>query len=318
MLGGLEAFWRAHGHRPSVVDSKDLWSFERRRAVGSDAVVLIGDSRMQLDFDTAEFARRFPDRPLIDLALEGEPPLATLCDLADDPAFSGTILCSGPAQVFERRERDQQRAWVRWFHDRARLNGMGNAWLGAVVQSHLVITSPQVRLTAVLERLLNHEPLPEPAYVVTLADRSRAADYTRIGIAAHRAWRIARQRDGYARRHIPTPVVWRREAEDLREPIARLQARGGRVVFVCFPTSGEHWQLDEHYYPRTAYWHQLAAATGAATVHFADFPELSAFTCPDTSHLDAKDKPRFTRALLDVLERRGLLSGAEPAARPGR
>jgi hypothetical protein len=37
------------------------------------------------------------------------------------------------------------------------------------------------------------------------------------------------------------------------------------------------------------------------TVHFKDHAALAGFACPDTSHIDSKDGPAFTRGLLDVL-----------------
>ena len=100
--------------------------------------------------------------------------------------------------------------------------------------------------------------------------------------------------------------------------LRRIEARGGQVVFVRMPTSDEHWELDERYYPRAQYWDRLGSITGVATVHFADDPRTSAFSCPDTSHLDYRDAPRFTEGLLEVLVERGVLGseGMEPAARP--
>ena len=65
--------------------------------------------------------------------------------------------------------------------------------------------------------------------------------------------------------------------------------------------------MDQDTYPRSAYWDHLAAATGAATLHFQDEPELTRFECPDTSHLDQRDAPAFTAALVDALARDGIL-----------
>ena len=42
--------------------------------------------------------------------------------------------------------------------------------------------------------------------------------------------------------------------------------------------------------------------------HFKDDPVLASFSCPDTSHIDSKDGPRFTRALIDVLIARGVIA----------
>jgi hypothetical protein len=44
-------------------------------------------------------------------------------------------------------------------------------------------------------------------------------------------------------------------------------------------------------------------------LHFRDVPAMVRLPLPDTSHLDRRDAPAFTRALLDELGRRGLFTG---------
>ena len=77
-----------------------------------------------------------------------------------------------------------------------------------------------------------------------------------------------------------------------------------------FPTSGEHWVMDQVHYPRDRCWDRLAAATGAVTLHFGDEPAMAAFDCPDTSHLNHDDAAEFTRSLMGILDDRGILPGA--------
>ncbi len=36
-------------------------------------------------------------------------------------------------------------------------------------------------------------------------------------------------------------------------------------------------------------------------MYFADYPELSNFNLPDTSHLDMREKPVFTKRLLEKM-----------------
>ena len=43
-------------------------------------------------------------------------------------------------------------------------------------------------------------------------------------------------------------------------------------------------------------------------IDFRDEPAFAAFRLPDTSHIDGSDVPRFTRTLLDVLARRGIVA----------
>jgi hypothetical protein len=89
----------------------------------------------------------------------------------------------------------------------------------------------------------------------------------------------------------------------MMEPyVAAIQARGGRVLFVRLPVSGECLAYEEQTFPKQEYWDAFAARTSALCLHFRDLPALAGFDCPDTSHLDRRDAPRFTAALAKVLD----------------
>jgi len=89
--------------------------------------------------------------------------------------------------------------------------------------------------------------------------------------------------------------------------VQRIRQRGGQVVFVRYPTTGEHYEMDVKAYPKKLYWDHFASKTSAVTIHFADVPSLRGFDCPDTAHLDYRDAPRFTLALAEELERRAVI-----------
>jgi hypothetical protein len=42
-------------------------------------------------------------------------------------------------------------------------------------------------------------------------------------------------------------------------------------------------------------------------LHFRDQPGMRDLTCPDEMHLDQRDQPAFTRALVSALRERGVL-----------
>lgn len=81
-----------------------------------------------------------------------------------------------------------------------------------------------------------------------------------------------------------------------------IQARGGVVIFVRFPSCGERHAREEKSFPRVAFWDRFADRTSGRTVHFSDYPSLSGYECPDGSHLDVRDTEAFTRALAAVIE----------------
>jgi hypothetical protein len=83
--------------------------------------------------------------------------------------------------------------------------------------------------------------------------------------------------------------------------VGKIEARGGRVVFVAFPTDGLVRAIDAKRYPRDLFWDRLAGAVKAKALYAADYPALAAFKCPDGSHLDYRDRATFTAALTEAM-----------------
>ena len=107
------------------------------------------------------------------------------------------------------------------------------------------------------------------------------------------------------------PASWLEDVTTHEPIVERLQSRGGRVAFVRIVSTDESYELSERCFPKTECWDRFAAKTGAVAIHFKDVPTLADFRCPDTLHLDYRDAPRFTTALLDELVRRGVLPSRE-------
>jgi hypothetical protein len=85
--------------------------------------------------------------------------------------------------------------------------------------------------------------------------------------------------------------------------VAKLRARGVKVVFVRPPSSGPYLESEDRELPRARTFDALLAATGAPGIHFEDYPELQGLDVPEWSHLSAADAARFTAALYAILER---------------
>ena len=309
VFAGLEALARVVGHETNIRDDLSLWSMERERVyeTGSRTVVLLGASRMQLAFSMQTFRDRYPDRALVQLSMNGGYPVAALRDLGEDKRFNGVVIValSGFALTPERAA--DQKHFVRFYRKAwtldAKLNRVIDSWL----QNHLVAINPCTEFRRLIGRTLVSRPIPGPYYVRMHTDRSRAADYASVDVADKRRKRLRAARRAYSRD--PTPIdQWMVGAHQVDDAVRAIQARGGQVALVRLPTTGEHWELDEQNYPRAKYWDRLAEMTSAATVHFADVPEMLELECPDSSHLDYRDTPRFTSLLLNELERQGVLT----------
>jgi hypothetical protein len=94
--------------------------------------------------------------------------------------------------------------------------------------------------------------------------------------------------------------------------VAKIQARGGQVVFVRFPVGGPLKGLEDKLTPRAQTWDPLTKATQAPAIHFEDYPELASFSCPEWSHLSAADSVEFTKRLVPHLRKALKMPNPEP------
>ncbi len=314
LLAGLELFWRAQGHEPSINDSQNLWAQQRslieKNAGNPKTTVLVGASRIQLGFDTQVFRDAYPDRPLVNLAIDGSPSAAVLRGLAKDESFKGLVIASVKADWFGRDKWDLSQGYVTRYHKdyKSSLDRQFNTALTLWLQEHFVLLQHNLGVRSLIKAVLKRE-LPEPFYLHTYPDRSRAADYTKMHyVEGHKEERLRRMRVIDQNEKPQGFVGWQEDLKTVRDWVNAIQSRGGQVVFIRFPTSGAHWEIDERRYPRAEFWDQISQLTGAPTLHFQDIAGMSDFDLPDTSHLDARDRAEFTRKMLGAVEQAGLLS----------
>ena len=90
---------------------------------------------------------------------------------------------------------------------------------------------------------------------------------------------------------------------------ARIREHGGSVRFLLLPSSKLVRLLEERRFPRALFWDRFAEAVFSPTLHFEDVPALREFTCPDGSHLDFRDRVRFSTALVAALGLAGKSGG---------
>jgi hypothetical protein len=65
--------------------------------------------------------------------------------------------------------------------------------------------------------------------------------------------------------------------------------------------------------PKAEYWDRIETLSGIPTIHFADYPELASFDCPDNSHIDATDALEFTRRLIPIVKSKLGIEQAPPS-----
>ncbi len=320
---------RALGYIPCLNDTSDLWA-DWREKVQPDSLVIIGDSRALFDTDLDALEQGFGKRP-IQLALVGSCAYPVLENLANDENFHGTVIASvipalwfvpPPAPPYQNSLKALKSYQERMGYKRLRYKRLSQRvghHLGMFLEEHLAFMK-QEDLT--LEQLLKNVSVPDradsylpprlpPYFQITDRDRrtKMAEACARPGLLQERV------KLGWAPLFTPPPFPAYTPKEVLEgigqavearfgETVAavnKIRARGGKVVFIRFPHSGDLKKLEDTATPRAGPWARLMKETGAPNVYYSDYPELI-FECPEWSHLSAADSVEFTKRLLPHLK----------------
>jgi hypothetical protein len=317
-----EFYCRSIGYGPTLNNTEDLWAMARQR-VQPESVVIIGDSRGWFDLDLDELQKGLGKRP-VQLAGPGSCPYPVLADLTNDESFHGTIICSFTPRLFmappgsppmERAEKNVRRSRTQTPAQSV------SQYLAMPLEEHVAFLK-QGDLT--LEDLLKRLPIPNrpnalippppPPYFQTI-DRERRArmieECARPGSELQR-----RIQQGWIPLFTPPPPpsyipkdvfmahmmkAIEQRFQDVAAAAQKLRSRGGKIVFVRLPVSGELKVLEDRTTPRSQIWDRVIKDTAAPGIYFEDYPELASFTCPEWSHLSAGDSVEFSKRLVPHL-----------------
>jgi hypothetical protein len=316
-----EMYARSIGYTPTLNDTDDLWVQARRR-VKPESVVIVGESRPLFDLDLDELEKGLGKRP-VQLALPGSCAYPVFADLANDERFHGTIICSivpgmffapgGP--LLETSEKALKRYRNQTLAQRA------SHHLGMFLEEHVAFLK-QEDLT--LDVLLKWLPIPNrssaqvpptfPPYFQTVDRERRARMIERCAQPGSELAKRIQQIWLPLFTPPPPPTYVPKEVfmegmgktiearfRDTKKAVEKFTARGGKIVFVRFPNSGELKALEDRLNPRARDWERLLKDTNVPGIYFEDFPELASFTCPEWSHLSAGDSVEFSKRLVPHL-----------------
>lgn len=318
---GWEMYWRGCGYGPTLNDSKDLWAFNRKKVDSMEkGTVLIGASRMLFNFNLEVWQEAFGDMP-VQLATVGTNASYYLEDLALNTKFAGTLLVGIVPPLFfvpEGQPVLTPKAALATYKE----FGPAKRWnlsLAMFLERRLAfLKDDDIALKKLLEHLpVNNRPKAQippriPPYFMEIDDN-------RQGMMSRRM-----ESDAEFQQYVqnlwvplftppPPPPIFTPEqfqkmfAEHMEHVLAKakghvemIEKRGGKVIFIRFPSSDRVLELENQFAPRAATWDRIAALSGKG-IHFEDHPSLQGFKLPEWSHLTRDDAHIFTTRLIELV-----------------
>jgi hypothetical protein len=314
VLGAWESYSRLVGFQPLAEPDDQNWAV-LRSLVGRNSTVFLGTSRSQAALDPAVWHARVGGGRAFQLAINGTSAIPILEHFAEDETFAGLLIVEvNPALDFECDRANEARA-ARYIEAYRQTVSNPARWAEAFLRTRLpalVFMRPELSFGGWRRRLgrtLSEKDFdglfPKPPFWNRRADRFTPLDFTRMDYQRREGHLIdwLRSRGQPAAGAELAGLVSR-----VRSSVKRIERRGGIVILVHLPHCGELRRQEEARYPPSIYWAALDSAL-EFTVHFAVYPRLRAFSCPDGSHLDWRDSAAFTEALAEVIG--GMMSRAD-------
>jgi hypothetical protein len=324
--GAWELGWRQYGFTAGVNDDDNTWALERLRVPRNDpdAVVFAGTSRTRRALIPEAWAAATGMARPAQLSVAGSASQELLAHLANSEDFRGIVLLDlAPAtflgypadSAFVQVVQTRLQAYTTLHTSPARRS---EALLRQCAQRYLVSFSPKLGAPAFYRRWVQRDPRwffldrsQVPRFEET--EDFAAFEYARALVTQQAQQALA------AVQAIPEPERLARRAamaEALTRHVTRIQARGGAVVFVQHPITGEAATVLEAAYPRAAYWDYFAAQVPGLWLHFADHAETRDLIAIDSSHLSQKTAEAYTpfiaRTVLKALGREGHFHDGPP------
>jgi hypothetical protein len=307
-LGMNETLLYAARHQPSLVDDADLFCsvYTKIRDLDREDVILLGASRMQVGFDITTFHTRFPNRKILLLAQSGlGSSFPVFKDIVEKTNYRGFVVIDENEESLYTHNNDQLSS-VKHCHNNFSTNRQLNRGISNWLQSHFLFLNPQSSSSRLWGNLAIEHKLPIPYYTKVLEDRQMITDYARaqpreLQALHDRRLKVVRE-EKFSIKAWLTPKTWFERTKYWQVTIEKFQNRGGKVIFVRIPVSQDRWMLESKMYPRDLYWQPLMNQLNVKSVHFADYPDLTNFQLPDTSHFDMRDKMNFTQMLLTHIQ----------------
>jgi hypothetical protein len=309
-----EFYLRNKGFETSFYDDPALWTHKRDMVYepADKATVFIGSSRIKFDLDIDTWQNITGDHA-IQLACVGSTPIPILEDLANDKNFKGRLVVDVTEGLFFSTAPGNSRRPVenmKYYKDRTPAQ-RASFHINHLLESQFVFLDKEwLSLNEQLEKLhVQNRPgvYKFPGF---------PSDFGRVKFNRQEYMTDKFSSDTTLQNIVKN--IWVEVIKASKEPPAsgtkmdsiltavktavdKIKARGGQVLFVRTPSSGGFKMGELMGFPREKYWDRLLAITNCPGIHYADYPAIDHFICPENSHLSLTDAKVFTKNFIKIL-----------------
>ena len=309
-----ELYLRNKGIETTYLDDPALWTHSRDMVYepADKATVFIGSSRIKFDLNIDTWQNITGDHA-IQLACVGSTPIPILEDLASDKNFKGKLIVDVTEILFFSTAPGNSSRPVenlKYFKERTPAQ-RASFHINHLLESQLVFLDKEWHsLNAQLEDLY----IPDRPGVYNF--HGFPSDFGRVKFNREEYMTDKFTADTVLQNKVK--AIWATFGKMSKEPPAsgtkmdsilnrvktavdKIKARGGQVLFVRTPSSGAFLMGEKMGFPREKYWERVLAVTNCPGIHFADYPAIDHFACPEFSHLSQSDAIVFTKNLIKIL-----------------
>ncbi len=317
-LSAWELYWRSQGFYPTLDDNEALWAMQRHRvekATNKD-IILVGSSRVLFDMQLNEWQKQIGIRP-IQLASVGSSPLPIFHDVVNNTNYNGTIIVGVTPGLFFSTTFPKAQPW-QWpqskvdYYKKRTYAQISNHLLSIPLQENLTFLSDDqgvdgIKLGELVGKINigNRAPNPMPPFhefgeiaidrntvmkQITVTDTAYANSVIKVWL--------------FFGKKAPAPEKDSTMTFFLKD-LKIFKERGGNAILVRCPSSGGYRIGESHSTPRKDFWDDLVKQANVKAYHFEDYDQLKDLTCPEWSHLSAKDAQYFTTEITKIMKQDG-------------
>ncbi len=313
-VASWELYLRNKGFETTYYDDPALWAHNRDMVYepADKATVFIGSSRIKFDLDIDTW-ENITGNHAIQLACVGSTPIPVMENLANDKNFKGRLVVDVTEGLFFSTAPGNARRPVegmKYYKDRTPAQRV-SFHINHLLESQFVFLDKEwLSLGAELENL----HIPDRPGVFNF--HGFPSDFGRVKFNRQEYMTDKFSSDSALQNIVKN--IWdsfRKASKDppasgpkldsildrVKIAVDKIKARGGEVLFVRTPSSGAYLMGEKMGFPREKYWDRILAVTGCPGLHFADYPAIDHFVCPEFSHLSQSDAIVFTKNFIKIL-----------------